>query len=633
MCLQGGFGVTPGNPCRHNNKGQMDCFIELTQTLSPLPPPLSPTGHGPTRPSNSEVMDASMSGGEPAEVAMETNPSKVTDSGGMRTSLHSTNDLAGKRAVTPPTPFVIPQDLSKTKRVPRWKVLFKNSKLSSSLNDSRVSSLLEYRLGAGMPPQSADDSTVLTTSNGIPIPRSVLSRRSSLPPIKRPLAGPREDANTLSQLASSLQNAATVEETPSYAAIKQALLCDTYKRRQSVVTDPKTLKTLLRTKLVKSEQGELDLISQRRQSDPGSGVKGRDFERRKELFVDENTTWSRSYNSIIDHKISKWQQQRQARERFEMFRKHLKTGLTYQVVSSHAPPLTINPTHITSSASITTTTSPQVSALIQPTSYMPGVTPYVYPQAVYPSTTPPATAASAVYSSFVTPYPLVNPYSTLLANGQPTTYLIPQNTFLTPGGSPQKLVYFVPSTSVPPATATTGLTAGNPVTTSSVFPQLAKLIAPASTATPTPTTVTTLPSTRRQYCSQDDNSTANLHVVSPNSRKRHSNPLPVKLASLLQSGGESPPPLKKHRSSEPMVCYTQFPNSSPSARNRSSSSPTDCQLLRSQLQIHQPSNGFNEVPDRQELEEIIGGPPHAPGINHKDRGKRRFFLPAYRLLP
>jgi len=169
----------------------------------------------------------------------------------------------------------------------------------------------------------SDDSAMLS---GSIIPKSVLGRRCSLPPMKSAVVLEGESSAALNQLAENItQTTPSDTSPPSYAAIKQALLCDRYKRRQSMQTDPKMLKNLLQSKLVISESGTTpDLVSQRRKSDPGAFMKQSDFSRRKELFVDENRNWLKSYGDTIEKEIDQWRLRRQERYRRELLRQQME---------------------------------------------------------------------------------------------------------------------------------------------------------------------------------------------------------------------------------------------------------------------------------------------------------------------
>ena len=457
-----------------------------------------------------------------------------------------------------------------------------------------------------------DDSSVHASS----IPKKVFDRRCSLPPMKS-----EERGTVIGQIAENLQSAPSDAIPPSYTAIKQALLCDHYKRRSSMQTDPITLKNLLQTKLVITDDNCLspDLVSLRRNSDPGSYLKNRDFHRRKELFLDENSTWSRTQGSAIERKIHQWQRKRQERLHRELLWQHQKGELSPNSQSSQLKfhilnpltglpqglgmlnPLQVDPSNPTAllAAAAPTVTSGQSFV---PSAYFgaAGAAAGINPFAVFPPTiVAPSTATAGAGGTntatflnynhttpFVTPYTFVNPYSTLQLTQTPPTYYIPQQ-------NQQKLVYFVPSTATttPPNTHTSNLVtpqlAGalqtsphhphphNTINTSShtqpqaitTAPLLSSLIAPSSSSTNSSRSSVSSPPTVKLE-------TFEPQPVSPASRKRHQS-VPEKLATLLQpppppsvfeDDPESPPSVKKQRStSDTMLYYMPYGIKTPPA--------------------------------------------------------------------
>ncbi len=219
---------------------------------------------------------------------------------------------------------------------------------------------------------------------------------------------------------------------PTYAALKQALLCDWYKRRKSIQVDPKTLKVLLTSKLMSEP---LDLLQLRRYSDPGSYIQSESFARRKELFIDENRTWSQTHGKVIEQKVLQWKTIREEKRRQKLLswknsefqQQGLKYHLFNQLQQNSVPP----------------------NAHMFPAGLVPnGINSYVYPQTILTAssgTHPTQAPSSVVYSSFIPSYPFVNPYQPLLQVGQPTIY-VPQ------AQNQQKVVYLVPPSSNGPAT-------------------------------------------------------------------------------------------------------------------------------------------------------------------------------------
>ena len=385
---------------------------------------------------------------------------------------------------------------------------------------------------------SIDDSSIL----GPPgfSPKTLYGRRCSLPHNMKPAMAFTDDQKaeaTLNQLAEHMYSTPPHLEPPSYAAIKQALLCDQYKRRQSMQTDPKTLKNLLQTKLVISDKNEI--VSLRRKSDPGSYLKQRDFERRKELFMDENRSWSQAYGKVIERKIVKWERKRQERIQREMLMRQFGGSfggehgqLKFQFLNPLAPQGLINP--LTANGmqpgAASTLLAPSYLAANQNAAAAAGIgaNPFIFSQPILaPSTTaasatglPTAGTSSMFYSPFLTPYTFVNPYAPTLqvtnALGQPTaaTYYIPQQQ---QQGSPQKVLYFVPSTATPAAAAVP-----SPVTTS--LPATTSVLASTLSSSSTSPLISSSP-----------NSSITIHPPPP----PLTNPISVSISTSSESGTPS----------------------------------------------------------------------------------------------
>ena len=380
------------------------------------------------------------------------------------------------------------------KKIPRYTVTKFRVKQGNSVTINGLPSILKQPKHL-----SIDDSSLLAP----PFSKNIYGRRCSLPHNLKPAAAFLDDQRaetTLNQLAEQMYSTPPHLEPPSYAAIKQALLCDQYKRRQSMQTDPKTLKNLLQTKLVISDRN--DIVSLRRKSDPGSYLKQRDFDRRKELFMDENRSWSQAYGKVIDRKIVKWERKRQERIQREMLMRQMggvgeHGQFKFQFFNPLATPQgLINPlsTNGIQPGAASTLLAPSYLAAGQNAAAATGsigANPYIFSQPVIaPSTTAAAAgmtapgSSSMFYSPFLTPYTFVNPYAPTLqvtnALGQPAaaTYFIPQQQ-----NNPQKLVYFVPSTTASPGAATApspAVAANLPTVTSALASTL------PSTSTPSP---------------------------------------------------------------------------------------------------------------------------------------------------
>ena len=414
-------------------------------------------------------------------------------------------------------------------------------------------------------PREMNESDLLERHNALP--RSLFERRCSLPVN---MTNPPESSQTLSQLAQNLQNYSPMQDPPSYAAIKQALLCDRYKRRQSIQTDPKTLKFLLKSKLVNEPT---DLLKLRRFSDPGSyhRLKDRDsFARRKELFLDENRTWAHSYGEVIERRISKWQTQREERKRRGL--------LAWQNGDYHpgAPGLKYHLLNQLQANGVPTTlagVNGAAQTAIFPTALgNGGIGSYVYPTQtivapVGNGLTGTGSTPSLLYSPFLSPYTLINPYQPVVQVGQPTTYYLPQNT----AQDQQKVVYFIPPTTsgVQSIIRPTATSVSVPSATTA-YSQLnvANLIAPQSSARP------------KRKSSDSDVFETEDKMSSDLFKRRQS--VPNNLSSLLisplngfdqNSDPESPPSAKKMRLAVDMTTGPRlYPP--PSTRTHSASPPS-----------------------------------------------------------
>ena len=426
---------------------------------------------------------------------------------------------------------------------------------------------------------SFNDDSMLHSQQMSDFPKSVLARRSSLPPTVNTGSG---SDSMLYKLAENCQQGPSSElHPPSYTAIKQALLCDKYKRRQSMQTDPKTLKNLLQTKLVISDKSE-DLVNLRRKSDPGSYMKQRDFDRRKELFLDENLLWSKSYGKVIDQNIQKWHRKRQQKMQRDM--------LSWQQAEALNPLKLgmINPLMATQQGIINPL---QVSGGLGNPSLFPGtflntgttggvVNPYALGQGVLAG----STGATAYYSPFGQ-YALVSPYPSLqlpAAQKPPqssTTYLVPQATL---GNAPQPNIYYyvpAPPTSSVTAAATTVPSLG----TSSVSMTTMAMSSDQHGTMPVPSPPGAGGGVSL-YAQSPSPPSQTPRPVSPNSRKRHQS-VPEKLTMLLQ-----PPPLLCNASGR-ISPMEMNPDSPPSSKKQRSTSDTTLYHTPYGFSQHSPSSG------------------------------------------
>ena len=453
----------------------------------------------------------------------------------------------------------------KGKKIPRYTV----HKFSLKWNgNNSISSILKQKQSIG------NNSTMLS---GSVIPKSVLARRCSLPPMKPATIPEGESSPMLNQLAENMQTSAS-DTPPSYAAIKQALLCDRYKRRQSMQIDPTTLKHLLQSKLASTEESSKtqDLVSQRRNSDPGSYLKQQDFARRRELFVEENQNWSKSYGHTIQQRIKRWQAERQERYQRKLLRQQAELSPNSQKGIFHFQLLnsltsTSNPSHSGASPTLATATAAATasqSGFYHPNFLTGGMNPFIFPQTVFP----PSAAVSASlpsmlysYSPLITPYTFVNPYSSLqlATSAQPTTYYVPQDPTTS---SQQKLFYFVPSAVNGTTSSSSGISSAPSVataTSSTTLPSLSSLIAPtpihpsSSSASPSSSSFSSSSSSMSMQTEPYQPT-----VISPNNRKRHLS-LPEMLNTPLKPVSEddadlSPSSKKQRSTSDTMVYYNPY---------------------------------------------------------------------------
>lgn len=429
----------------------------------------------------------------------------------------------------------------------------------------------------------SDDTNMYSQLLDLP---KILERRSSLPPNIITTHHGLSSDSVLCKLAESCQGVSSELSPPSYTAIKQALLCDKYKRRQSMQTDPKTLKNLLQTKLVISDRND-DLVNMRRKSDPGSYIKQRDFERRKELFLDENMSWSKLHGHVIDQHIQRWQKKRQ--------QKLQRDFLQWQQAELASNPA-LNPLKL---SMLNPLLGPQVNPLAGQNPAAPAlfpgaflnaaattggvVSPYILPQGIVPGGSSAATNTPIYYNPFGTQYALVSPYPSLQLGQMPQSaaYVVPHTT------TQPSVYYYIPT--VPPTTSsvaaaavttplTLGTTSSVPMTTMTVSssssrqqhgslnPNDAPVVAP-----PANINLYTQPTINTAQAPSPPASTHMPRPVSPNSRKRHQS-VPEKLTSLLQ-----PPPVLPGpggRISPMAAAMETNPDSPPSSKKQRSTSDT-----------------------------------------------------------
>lgn len=416
--------------------------------------------------------------------------------------------------------------------------------------------------------KAADDPSLLLSHHAA---HSKYARRGSLPPMKCGEAG-----NALALLADRLQTSSDggSSQMPSYVAIKRALLSDKFKHMQSPISRlvvPKMLLNLLQAKKLSVIEEKPNLLAHRRNSDPGSYLQHRDKARRRQLFLDENLLWSKTYGSVIEKKIQSWKQKRLLRMQRDYFYSQQKE---LHLMNSAAAASQLVPSPLCSSLASSTNSSSL------PQAYVAGINGFSPAPLMYQLPSTGLTPASVlVPSPFISPYAFMGSYTTLpvTAATQPTaTYIVPP-TALT-AGTQQKVV-FLPPTSSPMGTGDSTPTTNAPDSIPDTKPPFSSLLAPMPLHTPY---IKPQPETRQQTSPQPSNSLG--------SRKRKST-VPEKLSSLLQPPSEhnpdSPPPATKKfcNTSHSSATYTAQ-NSSPSSHSHSLSHTHDQQKHHSSHSHH-----------------------------------------------
>ena len=393
------------------------------------------------------------------------------------------------------------------------------------------------------------------------LPKGIMERRGSLQHIHSNSTDGSSDG-MLFTLAEQRQNPALDPVPPSYTAIKQALLYDQYKRRPNTQTDPKTLKNLLQTKLVITDNtNEQEYL--RRKSDPGLHMKQRDFERRKELFMDENMSWSKSYGKVIDQQVNTWQMKRlEKQQQREMLNWQTASASTlnplkFQLINPLMPAQqnVINP--LQRGESLNGSSSSAATALFPgnlSSSCM--VNPYLFPQAIIPAGSMGTATPSMYYNRLNTQYAFVNPYPALQigqvpsAAPAPATYLVSQAALAAAASQPKMLYYVPPSTSssasLPSSSSAPSFITSNALPCINPPPSVSSANNLLNTSTSPPRISLFAPPIPESAPTWNTDHIPGMEVhklrpVSPSSRKRHQS-VPEKLTSLLQLPPSSPVP-------------------------------------------------------------------------------------------
>ena len=390
---------------------------------------------------------------------------------------------------------------------------------------------------------------------------SKYARRGSLPPIKCGEAG-----NTLALFAERLQTSSPdgTSQIPSYVAIKRALLSDKFKHVQNPISRlvaPKMLLNLLRAKKLSmndtDDADKLNLLAHRRNSDPGSYLQHRDKTRRRQLFLDENLQWIKTYGSVIDRKIQVWRQKRLLRMQREYFL-HQQQQQREKVVGGMQ-----NELHLMSTAKLvsgqlyaslaSSTVGSSLTAAAVPQAFVtaagPGLNGFSSTQLMYQLPSNGLTPTPVlVPTPFISPYAFMGGYATIPTTahttGHPAAAYIMPPTALTAGQHQGMMLLSSGATTATfgssPPLSTTNDVAPN------IKPPFSSLLAPTSKQSPVVT------ESDMEAGKQSPHQLVGTFI---GSRKRK-NSFPEKLSTLLQ-----PPSDLTNASSPPdsKICCTDMP--------------------------------------------------------------------------
>lgn len=402
--------------------------------------------------------------------------------------------------------------------------------------------------------KAADDPGLLLSHH---VAHNKYARRGSLPPIKCGEAG-----NALALLAERLQTTSDggSSQIPSYVAIKRALLSDKFKHMQNPISRlvvPKMLLNLLQAKKLSVIEEKPNLLAHRRNSDPGSYLQHRDKARRRQLFLDENMLWSKTYGSVIEKKIQSWKHKRLLRLQRDYFYSQQKE---LHLMNSAAAASQLVPSPLCSSLASSTNSSSLPQAYVAAT----GINGFSPAPLMYQLPSTGLTPASVlVPSPFISPYAFMGSYTTLpvTAATQPTAAYILPPTALTAGA--QQKVVFLPPASSAMATGDSASTTNASDSTPDTKPPFSSLLAPTPLNAP--------------YIKPQSETSQHTPPQASNtlgSRKRKST-VPEKLSSLLQPPSEhnpeSPPATKKFCNMEHSSATYTAQDSSHSSHSHSSS--------------------------------------------------------------
>ena len=467
---------------------------------------------------------------------------------------------------TPASPSLQPggggSEIRHNKIIQRYKVVKKRNQVMGGGSHGDTSPY-----GGHLMSKACEDTSMLLSHH---IPHlSKYARRGSLPPMKCGEAG-----NAVALLAERLQMSSDASpgavgglQMPSYVAIKRALLSDKFKHMQSPISRlvvPKMLLNLLQAKKLSAKESKSNLLAHRRNSDPGHYLQHRDKARRRQLFLDENMLWIKTYGSIIEKKIQTWKQKRLLKMQREYFySQQEKLGIYHQqnelrllnpaAVAQLAASNQLYGSLASSTASSSLSSLPQAFVTAAAGSGITGFSPLMY-QLPSAGLTPTPVLLPA---PFISPYTLMGSYTTLpvtAAAAQPTaTYIVPPTALA--GAGTQHKVVFLPSASNASAMGNATLATS---ATSDTKPPFSSLLAPT-----VPCHTKSEPDSRHHEAPNISNSLG--------SRKRKIT-FPEKLSTLLQPPPDSdvdpnsPPSAKK-------ICTADHTKHSSTGHCRLSPSP------------------------------------------------------------
>ena len=402
---------------------------------------------------------------------------------------------------------------------------------------------------------AGDDSSFASSAGGN---RSIFERRASLPckVLSQNISQSGAEhvgghTPLVTQLAGSVQRGANASSL-SYTALRQAMVSDVIKGPSRGVPCPSqgefapTLVGLLKSK---REEGSLQVAhTQRRRSDPGAYTQ-QSFERRRELFLEENRLWKEQFEVVLEKQMV-------ARRRSK--EKHLQQLLQRSVATSEQ---------------LASFAVPCVPTTLNPPLLQRDFSTFVFPPVVNHA---PSVSSSPyqplVYNPFFHPTAIPAPYQPISSTGN--------------------LLCLVPPPGAPPITPILAL----PTTSSSLHQPQATLnsgVMPSGTAVPTGLIPSCVPSPLNIST-----------LIGPVGRPDQ--PLPPPPPALISHGSPTRCGHKRPSSKLSALLAAGDASESPSPkRPKSSASSTS-----SQLSTEFGLSDYRDF-DEKEMKEILGGIPNS----------------------